>query len=331
VSPHSYAVDGSWRALLKDLGAEPANVLRRAGLPEDLFGRHRARIPSTDYYRLWAALEAELDDPLLPITLCRALRGDVFSPPLFAALASPDLGVAVERLSQYKPLVGPLHLDVAWGDGLTLTLTWLDVSAATPLSVVTMEVLFLVALARLGTREEVRPRSVTVTELPTPLAPYEDYLGVPLTRGDAHVVRFSAEDARRPFLTSNDAMWAAFEPELRRRLAELDAGASTEERVRAALLEGLPSGQVTMEVVARRLGVSKRTLQRRLGAERTTYQRVLRGTREDLARHYLQSTDPATAEISFLLGFEEPNSFYRAFSDWTGDTPDRVRQAAATG
>ena len=33
-------------------------------------------------------------------------------------------------------------------------------------------------------------------------------------------------------------------------------------------------------------------------------------------------------EISFLLGFEEPNSFFRAFGEWTGRTPETVRRAA---
>ena len=34
-------------------------------------------------------------------------------------------------------------------------------------------------------------------------------------------------------------------------------------------------------------------------------------------------------EISFLLGFEEPNSFFRAFNEWTGRTPETVRRNAA--
>ena len=36
-----------------------------------------------------------------------------------------------------------------------------------------------------------------------------------------------------------------------------------------------------------------------------------------------------TGEISFLLGYADPSSFYRAFHEWTGLTPDRVRFGAA--
>jgi AraC-like DNA-binding protein len=117
-----------------------------------------------------------------------------------------------------------------------------------------------------------------------------------------------------------------FEPELRQRLADLGSSVTTAKRVRAALLEGLPSGLVTMEDVAKKLGSSKRTLQRHMEAEGTSFQLVLQETREALARHYLEHAELPVAEISFLLSFDEPNSFYRAFRKWTGDTPERVRQ-----
>ena len=54
---------------------------------------------------------------------------------------------------------------------------------------------------------------------------------------------------------------------------------------------------------------------------------LLQETREALARHYLEKTALPVAEISFLLGFDEPNSFYRAFRTWTGTTPERMRDA----
>ena len=44
-----------------------------------------------------------------------------------------------------------------------------------------------------------------------------------------------------------------------------------------------------------------------------------------LARHYLTHSDMTTAEIAYLLAYEDTNSFYRAFRAWTGATPDTVR------
>ena len=68
-------------------------------------------------------------------------------------------------------------------------------------------------------------------------------------------------------------------------------------------------------------------MQRRLNAEKLSFQAVLDATREELARHYLGSSAMSGAEISFLLGFEDPSSFFRAFHTWTGETPEQVRSA----
>ena len=50
--------------------------------------------------------------------------------------------------------------------------------------------------------------------------------------------------------------------------------------------------------------------------------------REELARHYLVNTRYSSAEIAFLLGYNDPNSFIRAFHAWTGQTPEGARSAA---
>lgn len=71
--------------------------------------------------------------------------------------------------------------------------------------------------------------------------------------------------------------------------------------------------------------MSKRTLQRRLEDEGHSFRSLVNGTRENLARHYLNNTSMSGGEIAFLLGFEDPNSFYRAFHEWTGQTPDSAR------
>jgi AraC-like DNA-binding protein len=123
-------------------------------------------------------------------------------------------------------------------------------------------------------------------------------------------------------------MWGFFEPELRRRLSHVDATASTEDRVRAALVELLPAGRTSMRDVATELAMSTRILQRRLGEEATSFQAVLASTREALARNYLTDSGMTAAQVSLLLGYADPSSFHRAFHAWTGDTPERVRSGA---
>lgn len=324
----SYALDSTWRTLLTDLGVAPANVLRRAGFADDLLARPSVRLAPADYYRLWACIETEIGDSLLPIRLCEAVRGESFSPPLFAALCSPNLVVAIQRIAKFKRLVAPIRLTVVErGDKLVVEFNWLDAPLVPPTTLVAMELLFSVTLARIGTRQDVSPVEVMTTALPSPRTAYENFLHCRLTLGNAHRVTFSAADATRPFLTSNDGLWSVFEPELHRRLADLQGPVTTARRIRAALLEGLPSGLCSMEAIATKLSLSTRTLQRRVAAEGTSFQNILNETRLALAHHYLEQSRLPSAEIAFLLGFDEPNSFYRAFKSWTGRTPDSVRQS----
>lgn len=323
----TYALDSTWRLLLKDLGVSSANVLRRAGLSEDLLNKSSVRLEADQFHKFWDGIDAEVCDPLLPIRICRTVKSESFSPLLFAALSSPNFLTAIQRIARYKKLVAPMQIDLREvKDQLTVELRWPDWISPPPVSLVLTELLFFVTLARMGTRETISPVSVTTTMLPSNQKKVAEYFGADLKKGKSHRLVFLKTDALRSFLTSNERMWASFEPELRTRLAELDATVSVRERVRSALLEALPGGNVEMGTVAERLGMSSRSLQRYLEAEYSTYKSVLKDTRRDLAQHYLSKTDLSTAEISFLLGFEEPNSFFRAFRGWTGKTPESVRQ-----
>ena len=285
----TYALDTTWRILLADLGVSAANVLRRAGLPDDLLHQPSVRLVPEDYYRLWNGAEQEKGDPLFAIRVCEAVRSESFSPPLFAALCSPNLSVAAQRVAKYKRLIGPMQMDVREDrDALTIEFAWQGGAQPPPTSLVMMELLFCVTLVRIGTREPIRPIDVMTTDLPSPLEPYEMFLGTRPRHGPAHRVGFAISDAVRPFITSNEPLWAAFEPDLRQRLAHLDVSVTVAKRVRAALHEGIPSGLTTMEAIASKLAFSKRTLQRRIEAEGTSFQQILKETREALARHYLE-------------------------------------------
>jgi AraC-like DNA-binding protein len=142
---------------------------------------------------------------------------------------------------------------------------------------------------------------------------------------------FSTTDAGQPFLTENAAMWDFFEAGLSKKLSDLDTEASMQERVRSALQEMLPAGQSSIEEAANRLAMSKRSLQRRLSEESSSYQEVLNATRRELAHYYLSRSSASLVEIAYLLGFQDGNSFIRAFRDWTGQTPGEYRQSRMEG
>ncbi|MFC7494412.1 MULTISPECIES: AraC family transcriptional regulator ligand-binding domain-containing protein [unclassified Nocardioides] len=328
-----FDLEPSMKALLRDLGLSTVRVLRRAQLPADLFTHRPLELTVEEYYRFWDAVDAEAvgaGRPDVAVDIGHAISPEMFSPPIFAALCSPTLQTAATRIAAHKPLVGPLRVDIDTDNvgRLAITFRW-PPGASPPGLLATAELTFWVALARIGTREPVRPVRVTAPDGIRRTAALRDYLGVPVSKGADLSLTFNAVDAARRFLTENDQMWRFFAPELRRRLHNLQADVTVADRVRAALLEALPAGDPSIDSVTGSLAVSARTLQRQLKAEGTTFQAVLADTRESLARHYLQTGDLRTPEIAYLLGYEDTNSFYRAFKSWTGATPDSLRMASA--
>ncbi|WP_090109443.1 AraC family transcriptional regulator [Limimaricola pyoseonensis] len=315
-----------WGLILGQLGIDPQDVLRSARLPLDLFRREAASLDSAEYFRLWQAMERVSGDPLLPLRLARAMTAETFSPALFACLCSESLDAALARLALYKPLIGPMHLSVEKDASETVVeIRGLPGDIDPPPSLIAGELVFFTHLARLGLRERIVPTRVeSPVPLPQPHA-FADWLGCAPRHGEAARVAFRGRDAERPFLTANPAMWAAFEPGLRQRLSDATAQTSMAGRLRGWFNETIASGRVSINEAARDLGVSGRTLQRRLSAEDTSFQKELSAVRERLARHYLTQTRLSTGEIAFLLGYAEPNSFYRALHGWTGATPDRIR------
>jgi len=75
--------------------------------------------------------------------------------------------------------------------------------------------------------------------------------------------------------------------------------------------------------------VSTRTLQRRLKEANATFQELLEECRRELARHYLAQDSLELNETAYLLGYEDANSFFRAFQHWEGTSPGQWRSRRA--
>lgn len=321
-----FVIGPNWRLLLNDMQIDAATVLSHAGLPDDFLNRSHATLTPPAYFKFWRGIERAAGDREVALLLVEHFKAEAFDAPIFASLCSPNFNVAAKRLSHYKPLIGPMVLDVAQDKVCTrLRLSCYGTEVPLPNSLSLTELVFFCLLIRVGTRERITPLAVSVPELPRQLAPYEHFFGCTLAQAEHTEIVFFASDAALPFLTSNAAMWEFFEGGLNRKLAALDLAASTVERVRAVLLQALPSGVASIESVAERLAMSKRTLQRKLMAEAESFQAVLTATRVSLAEHYLKQSRLSLGEISFLLGFQEPNSFIRAYQSWTGKSPGVAR------
>ena len=87
----------------------------------------------------------------------------------------------------------------------------------------------------------------------------------------------------------------------------------------------------TLEDIAKELGLGPRTLQRRLTDVGLNFQQLVEDTRRELARHFLKQRAVELNETAFLLGYEDANSFYRAFQEWEGTSPGewRTRHSSA--
>ena len=325
--PKTFKISSNLPLFFQEIGISTANVLRWANLSEDLLARENPSMTEEQYFRLWEGIEHELQGKPLVLDIMNQAPLEAIDPAIFAALCSTNFNTAVQRLSHFKELIGPLKLDVDIQEDKTqVTMRGLG-RQPLPKFLGLFELSFFVSLIRRCTRAQIVPVEATVVFMPESPIPYEDFLGVRIKPAKDYTLSFSAADAARPFLTANAEMWTFFEPVLEKRLAEIHREASAAERVHAALYELLPSGRTSIQDVSSTLGMSTRSLQRHLSQENTTFKDVLSRTREELATYYLGNSKMTAAEIAFLLGFDEPNSFFRAFRTWTGKTPQAMRAA----
>ena len=116
------------------------------------------------------------------------------------------------------------------------------------------------------------------------------------------------------------------EAELKRQLAQK----TLSERVKGILKTLLAGQRPGIREVARELRMSTRTLQRKLTAERVKFQQLMEDARRELARHYLLNSTLELNETAYLLGYNDANSFFRAFHHWEGTSPGKWRSQHAT-
>lgn len=314
-----FPLDKNYAALLSAHGIIVDEVLKRAKLPLDTFARQNPCVTSEEYYRFMKAIEEIVPDHEVPIFLATAENIETITPPIFGAYCSANARECMHRIAQYKALAGAVVFDVQEDEACAAVVIRGEEGIELPEIIVGIEMVLLTNLIRKATKIQIVPSGVSVRKLFVN-PEYEHFLGCKAKVSDENRIAFSMRDAEIPFITRNESMWNFFEPELKKRLSEMDTDDSFSAKVRSVLVELLPAGKTSIDDAAAALGLSKRSLQRKLKEEETTFQKQLNHTRELLAKNYIRNTQLSSEDIAYLLGYQDLNSFFRAFSLWTGKT-----------
>jgi AraC-like DNA-binding protein len=328
IKASKFVIPPNWKVLFNDLGIELQQVLSYAELPPRLFDKNKVQLTSSQYFQLWRGIElaAQAKEIDIALKFAQVMSFESFDVPIFAAVCSSNLNTAVKRLQEYKPLVGPMSLAIEQTEEHTcIDISCYGYDGILPRALNLIELVFFTQLTRLATRSEVKPIEIVLPDLPNNLNAYQAYFGCSIRQGPKTCIKFHAKDAQMPFLTDNQMMLSIFDGELKQRLEAITTQCKTSDSVSMILLNLLPQGESSIESVASQMAISKRTLQRKLAGEGICYQTVLQKVRLQLADHYLNETKLPLIEVSFLLGFQESNSFIRAYNAWTGMSPGQVR------
>lgn len=84
--------------------------------------------------------------------------------------------------------------------------------------------------------------------------------------------------------------------------------------------------EVDLQIIAKYLALSPRSLQRRLSEQGHGFAKLLQDVRVDYASQYLLNESLCIAEVGFVSGFADQAHFTRVFKQWTGMSPKQYTQ-----
>lgn len=309
--------------VLATLGVSIEHLCERAGIEAT-----NAWI-TDDFFRIWAAADAQLGDRSAGLRFGSEGIARGYGVAAIVALHAPDFGQALAALSRYKRLTCPelVEVEIA-GEEASVRYRWLQATREVPRLLVDTTMASLAAMALRGSGGLIAPIRLELARRAMDGALLRDYFGCPIVFGASHdAMIFDRAALEMPFVTADGGAFAHVLADFEQRLADGEGFSGLVGEVRMTIARQLSEGrQPSIAAVARRLAVSRRTLQRRLDEGRTSFQQQLASVRRTTASRLLANTELDPVAIAMLLGFAEPNSFVRAFRGWEQTTPLRWRE-----
>lgn len=313
-------------------GLDPAPTLARHGVSLPTLLDADNHIPVAVEFAIWDELRDRTGQPALQLFAPIELPLGTYHVVEYLIGASATVGEGLQRLARF---IGIIAKQVALTTAVDAREGHLAVAAANGSAVPPVYADYTLG-AVVGRVRHFRPalqvlRVELRRERPADVSPYLEVFRTDVRFGaPADRICFERAEWDTPFATRDPSLAGVLETYARLRLERVGQSAvALTADVRAAIIRALPDG-AQVELVARALHVSVRTLQRRLSDAGTSYREALDEVRSELARQYLSDRSVAIAEVALLLGFSDQSSFHRAFERWTGEAPGQWRAKAST-
>jgi AraC-like DNA-binding protein len=176
----------------------------------------------------------------------------------------------------------------------------------------------------LGSESTINMKMFLSRSEPEDFGSYRRAFGIPIHFGaDQTALCFPRKVLDRPVISADLLLRHAIEERLNAvwHAGTLDPLTLLRRTIRVGLLDG----GVSAEQIARKLGMSRRSLHRRLAAFPLRFHDILDETRCGFAQQLLVNTRLSISDISGIVGFADPSILTRSFNRWTGHTPTKWR------
>lgn len=177
--------------------------------------------------------------------------------------------------------------------------------------------------------EPVSVKHISLTyPAPSHEALYRKYFNCPIEfNAEKTCITFNGPFLDQPLKTNDDELNEVCQARCQQIMRQIASDSPISTRLRELLLRK-SSPLLTLGESAELMGISSRHLRRQLEREGVTYRGIVNELRIELAKEYLSSGEFLPKEISYLLGFKDPDAFRRAFKAWTSQTVTEYREGA---
>ncbi len=320
-------------ARLKSAGVPVTPLLKRVGLTPELIADPKERLSVRSQIAFLAEAAKALKDDCIGFTLARDFDLRELGLLYYVMASSVTLGEALKRLARYSNVTNQaLVFRYQDGNRLIISLRYSGVPRHSDRHQIEFCMFAVLRICRMLTGQNLVPQHFMI-------AHHRSWGTSEMGRFAGTKVHFGADkdefalnvDARElPLIHSdgylNDLLLKYCESTLAHRRSDMS---HLRTQVENAISSLLPHGRVFVEDVARRLGMSERTLARRLSDEGLNFTEILQHLRRDLAIRYLDDRKLHVSKIAWLLGFHEVGAFTNAFKRWTGKAPSQMRTTGA--